>query len=60
MELKVLPTAIAWMGQDCGISEISDLLFAFVRSMPSLAIPEAEVRRENLAIECRNNARELE
>jgi hypothetical protein len=33
MELKVLPTAISWMGQDCGIS---NLLFAFVRSMPLL------------------------
>jgi hypothetical protein len=36
MELRVLPTAISWMGQDCGFSEISDLLFAFVRSMPLL------------------------
>jgi hypothetical protein len=35
MELKVLPTAISWMGRDSG-SEISDLLFAFVRSMSSL------------------------
>jgi hypothetical protein len=33
MELNVLPNAISWMGRDCGIS---DLLFAFVRSMPSL------------------------
>jgi hypothetical protein len=36
MELKVLPTAISWMGQECGMSEISDLLFAFVRSMSLL------------------------
>jgi Ran GTPase-activating protein (RanGAP) involved in mRNA processing and transport len=36
MELKVLPTAISWMGRDCGISKISDLLFVFVRSMPSV------------------------
>jgi hypothetical protein len=35
MELKILPTAISWMGRECG-SEISDLLFAFVRSMSSL------------------------
>jgi hypothetical protein len=34
MELKGLPNAISWMGRECGMSEISDLLFAFVRSMP--------------------------
>ena len=48
MELKVLPTAISWMGRDCGIS---DLMFAFVRSMPSLCyIPKAGIRRENMSI----------
>jgi hypothetical protein len=36
MELKVLPNAISWMGRECGISKISNLLFVFVRSMPSL------------------------
>jgi hypothetical protein len=34
MELKILPTAISWMGREWGISEISDLLFAFVRGIP--------------------------
>jgi hypothetical protein len=38
MELKVLPNAISWMGRECGIS---DLLFAFVRSMPSLCDTES-------------------
>jgi hypothetical protein len=49
MELKVLPTAISWMGQDCGISEISDLLFAFVRSMPSLCDTESRYKKRKSA-----------
>jgi len=56
MELKVLPTAISWMAaiswisQECGMHEISDLLFAFFRSI-RCAIPKADVKRENLALD---------
>jgi hypothetical protein len=45
MELKVLPTAISWMGQDFGTSEISDLLFAFVRSMPLLCDTKSRCKK---------------
>jgi hypothetical protein len=45
MELKVLPTAISWMGRECGISEISDLLFAFVRSMPLLCDTKSRYKK---------------
>jgi hypothetical protein len=46
MELKVLPTAISWMGQDCGIS---DLLFAFVRSLPSLCDTKNRCKKRKFA-----------
>jgi hypothetical protein len=49
MESKVLPTAISWMGRDCGISEINDLLFAFVRSMPSLCDTESRYKKRKSA-----------
>jgi hypothetical protein len=42
MELIVLPTAISWMGRDCGIS---DLMFAFVRSMPSLCNTKSRYKK---------------
>ena len=42
MELIVLPTAISWMGRDCGIS---DLMFAFVRSMPSLCYTKSRYKK---------------
>jgi hypothetical protein len=45
MELKVLPTAISWMEQDFGTREISDLLFAFVRSMPSLCDTKSRYKK---------------
>jgi hypothetical protein len=45
MELKVLPTAISWMGRDCGVSEISDLLFVFVRSMPLLCYTKSRYKK---------------
>jgi hypothetical protein len=45
MELKVLPNAISWMGRECGISEISDLLFAFVRSMPLLCDTKSRYKK---------------
>jgi hypothetical protein len=48
MESKVLPTAISWMGRDCGISEISDLLFVFVRSMPSLCDTHSRCKKRKV------------
>jgi hypothetical protein len=42
MDLKVLPNAISWMGRECGIS---DLLFAFVRSMPSLCDTKSRCKK---------------
>jgi hypothetical protein len=50
MELKVLPTAISWMGQGFGISEISDLLFAFVRSMPLLCDTKSRSKKRKSVI----------
>jgi hypothetical protein len=43
--------AISCMSREWDISEISDLLFAFVRSMSSLCDTKADVKRENLALE---------
>jgi hypothetical protein len=45
MELKVLPNAISWMGRDRGISEINDLLYTFVRSMPSLCDTKSRCKK---------------
>jgi hypothetical protein len=42
MELKVLPNAISWMGRECGMS---DLLFAFVRSMPLLCDTKSRYKK---------------
>jgi hypothetical protein len=50
MELKVLPTAISWMGRECGMSEISDLLFAFVRSTPSLCDTKSRCKKRKSVI----------
>jgi hypothetical protein len=50
MELKVLPTAISWMGQECGMSKISDLLFAFVRSMSLLCDTKNRCRKRKSVI----------
>jgi hypothetical protein len=50
MELKVLPTAISWMGQDFGTSEISDLLFASVRSLPSLCDTKNRCKKRKFVI----------
>jgi hypothetical protein len=50
MELKVLPNAISWMGRECGISEISDLLFAFVRSMSSLCNTKSRCKKRKSVI----------
>jgi hypothetical protein len=51
MELKVLPNAISWMGQECSMSEISDLLFAFVRSMPSLCDTKNRCKKRKSSFE---------
>jgi len=45
MELKVLPNAISWMGRECGISEINDLLFVFVRSTPLLCDTKSRYKK---------------
>jgi hypothetical protein len=50
MELKVLPTAISWMGRECGMKEISNLLFAFVRSMSSLSDIKSRCKKRKSVI----------
>ena len=47
MELKVLPNAISWMGRECGMS---DLLFAFVRSMPLLCDTKSRYKKRKYVI----------
>ena len=45
MESKVLSTAIAWMGQDGGNNGISDVLFAFLKSLPLLCDMKKESKK---------------
>jgi hypothetical protein len=44
VELHVLPTAISWMGRDDG----SDVLFAFIRSMPQLCETKSKRKQRKM------------
>ena len=53
MKLKVLPIAIAWMGRDSRRDELSDVLFAFLRSLPLLCDTRSNSKKRKWQVELR-------
>jgi hypothetical protein len=48
MKSNVLPIAIAWFGQDGGSDGISNVFFAFLRSMPLLCNTNSNSKKRKL------------
>jgi hypothetical protein len=53
MKLKVLPIAIAWMGRGSRRDELSDVLFAFLRSLPLLCDTRSNSKKRKWQVELR-------
>jgi hypothetical protein len=48
MKSNVIPIAIAWFGQDGGSDGISNVFFAFLRSMPLLCNTNSNSKKRKL------------
>ena len=49
MDVRVRPVAIDWMGRDQGSNETSDLLFAFIRNVPSLCDTTSKSKKREMS-----------